>query len=97
MNAKKLAIALEQVALYSEGKLELRATKVSPPQVDVKGIRSKTGLSQKIFAESYGFSPAAIRNWEQGLRVPEGPARVLLTLIAKDPVRIKKDLESLSV
>ena len=81
MDTKKLAMALEQVTLYSQGKLELKTTKVVPPPVDVKNIREKTGLSQKAFAESYGFSPSAVRNWEQGIRVPEGPARVLLTLI----------------
>lgn len=94
MDAKKLALALEQVTLHSQGKRELKTTKVVPPLVDVKSIRAKTGLSQKIFAESYGFSPAAIRNWEQGVRVPEGPARLLLTLIDKDPKHIKRELES---
>lgn len=92
MDAKKLSLALEQVALHSQGKLELKTTKVVPPLVDVKSIRAKTGLSQKTFAESYGFSQAAIRNWEQGVRVPEGPARLLLTLIDKNPEHIKKEL-----
>lgn len=94
MNSKKLALALEQVGLYSEGKLDLKATKVVPPSVDVRSVRAKTGLSQKAFAEGYGFSPAAIRNWEQGVRVPEGPARLLLTLIDRDPEYVRKELES---
>lgn len=92
MNTQKLANALEQVTLYSQGKLELKTTKVVPPQVNVKSIRAKTGLSQKEFAESYGLSVGALRNWEQGNRVPEGPARVLFALIEQDPKRVKKDI-----
>jgi putative transcriptional regulator len=93
MNTIKLAKALEQIKLHSEGKVELKITKVAPPQVDVKSIRAKTGLSQKDFADAYGFSASTIRNWEQGSRVPDGPARILLRLILNDPKRVKKDIE----
>jgi putative transcriptional regulator len=32
-----------------------------------------------------GISVRTLRNWEQGRRVPEGPARVLLQVVAKHP------------
>jgi putative transcriptional regulator len=32
-----------------------------------------------------GISIRTLRNWEQGRRVPEGPARVLLQVAAKHP------------
>jgi putative transcriptional regulator len=32
-----------------------------------------------------GISVATLRNWEQGRRSPEGPARVLLRVAAKHP------------
>ena len=32
-----------------------------------------------------GISVATLRNWEQGRRKPEGPARVLLMVAAKHP------------
>ena len=32
-----------------------------------------------------GISVRTLRNWEQGRRVPEGPARVLLKVAAKHP------------
>lgn len=34
--------------------------------LDVKSIRSKTGLSQEGFAEAFGFALNSLRNWEQG-------------------------------
>ncbi len=52
---------------------------------DVKAIRVKYGLSQTKFAKMLGISPATLRNWEQGRRKPEGPARILLLIADKHP------------
>jgi putative transcriptional regulator len=52
---------------------------------DVKKIRSDYKLSQNEFAALIGISVKTLRNWEQGRRVPEGPARVLLQVAAKHP------------
>ena len=48
---------------------------------DVAVIRTKSGLSQKSFAQSIGVAIGTLQGWEQGHRWPEGPARVLLVLI----------------
>src|SRR6266576_335305 len=48
-----------------------------PADVDVRGIRSRLGLSQAAFASRFGIPQGTIRDWEQGRRRPEGPARVL--------------------
>jgi putative transcriptional regulator len=52
---------------------------------DVKAIRQELRLSQDQFASLLGISAGTLRNWEQGRRVPEGPARVLLQVAAKHP------------
>ena len=52
---------------------------------DVRAIRAKYGLSQNKFAQLLGISPATLRNWEQGRRKPEGPARILLLVASKHP------------
>ena len=52
---------------------------------DVRAIRKSFGLSQPKFAQLLGISPSTLRNWEQGLRKPEGAARVLLFVAAKHP------------
>ncbi|MEO3434020.1 helix-turn-helix domain-containing protein [Inquilinus sp. CAU 1745] len=59
---------------------------VHPPEIiDVRAIRLRLDMTQKEFAERFGFTIAAIRDWEQGRRCPEGPARSLLLVIEKHP------------
>lgn len=63
-----------------------------PPGEDVAAIRKDTGLSQIAFARQIGVPVATLRNWEQGRRRPDGPARVLLALLAKDPNIVARTL-----
>jgi putative transcriptional regulator len=53
--------------------------------VDVGALRKRFELSQPKFASLLGISVGTLRNWEQGRRAPEGPARVLLQVAAKHP------------
>ena len=48
-------------------------------------IRSRTGLSQSEFASLLGVSVRTLQEWEQGRRIPSGPARTLLTIAYKNP------------
>ncbi len=52
---------------------------------DIRSIRLKLGKSQSEFALMIGVSPATLQNWEQGRRMPEGPARALLKVAADNP------------
>jgi len=60
-----------------------RAFEIAAP--DVKRIRAQYQLSQSEFAALLGISVATVRNWEQGRRTPDGPARILLQVAAKHP------------
>ncbi|MSP90127.1 MAG: helix-turn-helix domain-containing protein [Alphaproteobacteria bacterium] len=60
--------------------------------LDVAAIRAKTGLSQERFARAFQISPHTLRNWEQARRIPEGPARALLTAIDRDPKALLRAL-----
>ena len=51
----------------------------------VRALRRKSSLTQAQFAARLGLPVETIRNWEQGKRVPRGPARALLALIAHAP------------
>ena len=55
------------------------------PEVEVRELRSRFGLTQDKFAALMGISVGTLRNWEQGRRKPEGPARVLLRVAAAHP------------
>src|SRR6266545_4593531 len=65
-----------------------------PATVDVKAIRTRLGLTQAAYAQRYGFELSSIRNWEQGRRQPEGPARILLLVINKEPEAVHRVLAS---
>lgn len=69
-----------------------RVTEFSP--VDVKAIRERLGQSQAEFARMIGVSVATLRNWEQGRRRPEGPARALLKVVAVNPEIVAAALAS---
>jgi|SRR5436305_7705043 putative transcriptional regulator len=51
----------------------------------VRELRRRARLTQQQFAERLGVPVETIRNWEQGKRMPRGPARALLSLIAHAP------------
>jgi putative transcriptional regulator len=51
----------------------------------VRDLRRRARLTQIEFAARLGVPVETIRNWEQGKRVPRGPARALLAVIAHSP------------
>jgi putative transcriptional regulator len=63
-----------------------------PRNVDVAAVRRRTGLSQTAFSRRIGVSPATLRNWEQGRRAPEGPARILLAMLERNPRVVEETL-----
>lgn len=67
--------------------------RVHPPiVVDVKKLRRKLHISQAVFAAYFGVSLRTLQDWEQGKRVPRGPARILLWLIQKRPKLVREVL-----
>lgn len=52
---------------------------------DIKRVRENYALTQGAFATMLGISVATLRNWEQGRRKPDGPARILLQVAARHP------------
>jgi len=55
------------------------------PSPVVRDLRRRARLTQREFAARLGVPVETIRNWEQGKRVPRGPARALLAVIAHAP------------
>ena len=63
------------------------------PRTDVKSIREQVGMTQTAFAATFGVSLSTLRRWERGERTPQGPARVLLHLVAHEPQTVLRALE----
>ena len=90
---KRIEQGLREAIAYAQGHTEGSITHhIEVPTPDVRAIRATTGLSQADFARSIGVAKATLLNWEQNRRRPEGPARVLLALIAKDPGIVRRML-----
>lgn len=77
--------SVRQARAYARGEVTDGFVVHVPEQVDVKAIRARLKLSQEGFARRFGFSLAAIRDWEQSRRQPEQAARVLLLVIDHAP------------
>ncbi len=82
---KSIDAALQEVLDHVQGKITLESRKVDVPRPEVRAIRQQYDLSQQDFSRLFGISVRTLQQWEQGRRFPQGPAKVLLKVIAKNP------------
>ena len=82
---------LNQAIEYEKGKLKgvkTRRVTITPlPHYSgkkIKKIRSKTKLSQKIFANVLGVSVKTVEAWESGKNEPARPAQRILAFLDTD-------------
>jgi putative transcriptional regulator len=89
----KLVASIEEAGKIRRGKRKAsRVFRFDP--ADIKAIRLRLKKSQSEFALMIGVSVSTLQNWEQGRRVPEGPARALLKVVAARPDAVVKALTS---
>ena len=87
----RIAGGLKDVLSVARGEKQAARLHV-PPEIDVRAIRVKAGMSQDLFASAYGFTIHQIRQWEQGRCRPIGAVRAYLMLIQRDPEIVLKFL-----
>lgn len=87
----ELLVSVSQAGRIRRGKLKASRTTTFHP-ADVRAIRAKLQKSQTAFAVMIGVSVSTLQNWEQGRRVPEGPARALLRVAEKNPKAVAEAL-----
>lgn len=86
-----LEASLEEAIAFHRGKATLRthtwrldpAPHFAPREI--RRLRRKLRISQGVMATALNVSTATVQSWEQGRRRPEGPARRLLEVFARDP------------
>jgi putative transcriptional regulator len=87
----EIKAALEEAIAHTRG--EPTGVKVREvPRVDVAALRARLGMSQAEFADVFGFARGTLRGWEQNRREPEGPAKVLLRVIEREPEAVLRAL-----
>jgi putative transcriptional regulator len=92
---EEINAGLEDAIKHASGKRN-KGVVHQPESIDVKAIREKTGMSQQRFCAAFGISLGTLRHWEQGLRSPRGPARVLLKVVDSDPQAVTRVVGTLS-
>jgi putative transcriptional regulator len=88
-----LVTSVKQAGKIRRGKARPSRVFVFKP-ADIKAVRLRLGKSQIEFAMMIGVSVATLRNWEQGRRIPDGPAMALLKVAAKNPKAVAAALGS---
>ena len=85
--------ALEEVVAHVRGERTLPSRIIDDPsRAHILAVRKKLGLSRRRFAERFHLDPRTLQDWEQGRRTPHQAARVLLTIIDRDPEAVERAL-----
>ena len=94
---KRLIAAAKEARQIARGKAATASYRIHvPTDIDVQSIRKSLGLSQAGFASKFGIAPGTLRDWEQRRKQPDGPARVLLTVIKNEPEAVQRALKRMS-
>lgn len=83
----ELLNSVRQIGAIRRGERKPSRSRTFKP-TDIKAVRADLGQSQEEFALMIGVSVSTLRNWEQGRRVPDGPARALLRVAAHNPAAV---------
>ena len=85
--------ALGEVLAHVRGEVALPCRIVDDPAAEhILALRKRLKLSRQKFADRFGLDARAVQDWEQGRRVPDRAARVLLTVIDRDPEAVVRVL-----
>ncbi len=90
---REVEAALEEVVAHVRGEVDLPCRIVDDPSAQrILALRKRMKLSRQKFADRFGLDARALQDWEQGRRVPDCAARVLLTVIDRDPKAVEHAL-----
>ena len=85
--------ALGEVLAHVRGEVDLPCRIVDDPSAErILALRKRMKLSRQKFANRFGLDARAVQDWEQGRRLPDRAARVLLTVIERDPKAVERAL-----
>ena len=91
---QEIEAALGEVLSHVRGELALPCRIVDDPTAErIRALRDGMNLSRQKFAERFGLDARTLQDWEQGRRVPDRAARVLLTVIDREPEAVARALE----
>jgi putative transcriptional regulator len=89
---ERMVASAKEALAFAKGRRNHGCEVHVPNDIDVKAIREKISLSQGEFAKLFGLSKRTLEHWEHGRRVPSGPARAFLIVIAREPDAVLRAL-----
>ena len=90
---REIETALGEVLAHVRGEIDLPCRIIDDPTADrILALRKRLRLSRQKFADRFGLDARTLQDWEQGRRVPDRAARVLLTVIDYDPDAVVRAL-----
>ena len=91
---RELEAALGEVLAHVRGEAVLPSRIVDDPAAEhIVALRKRMKLSRQRFADRFGLDARAVQDWEQGRRVPDRAARVLLTVIDRNLEAVVRALD----
>lgn len=88
----ELIEAMTEALAHARGQKRLRTHRIAAKPINIRAVRAKLRLSQDQMAALLGVSASGYRKWEQGVRKPQGAARTLLTIMAREPQSVLRAL-----
>ena len=89
----EIEAALDEVLCHVCGETALPCRIVDDPAAGrIVALRKRLRLSRQKLAERFGLDVRALQEWEHVRRVPDRAARVLLTVIDRDPEAVVRAL-----
>ncbi len=90
----RMIAGMEEAAAFMRGEVDVSKYRMHiPAAIDTRAIRKKLNLTQQHFAARYHIPVATLRDWEQGRRVPDAPARALIAAIREEPDVVRRALK----
>lgn len=92
---KRLIAAAKEGRAIARGEADSATYRIhTPSDIDVRALRRRLGLSQDEFAIRFRFTPARIRDWEQGRSKPDSAVRAYLMVIDREPEAVARALSA---
>jgi putative transcriptional regulator len=85
--------AMQEVLAWKRGEITLSEREIDPmPPARIRAIRRTAAKSAREFEKKFQIPARTLEGWEQGRRKPDLTARILLTIIERDPQAVARAL-----
>jgi putative transcriptional regulator len=89
---RRILSSVRKARAFARGESDKGFVVHVPEEVNVRAIRKRLALTRVEFANRFGFSPDAVKEWEIGRRTPDRSARVLLKVVEHEPEAVRRAL-----